>query len=307
MNPATRISAVIITCDDAEVLEPCLASVASWIDEIVVLDMHSTDATLDIARRYTDRVYAHDRLPYCEPARNAAMARATSDWVLILDPDERILPPLAAELRRIADTDAYDVVDIPRMQVVFGRMLTSRGAHDGSHPRLLRKGVAAWPETIHDRPSFTGLRRHDLAAVDGWQQRQVYMLHDTWRSPHQVLAKLARYVPEDARRRLQRGERFSFAGMAGAALHEFRLRFVVGRGYQDGVPGFLHASLFAVQELGVHAEMWQQQDRPDAEDAAVQAWGRRLERSHRGLATVWRPASRAVRRSRQVLDGLRRP
>jgi glycosyltransferase involved in cell wall biosynthesis len=303
---APTISAVVITCDDAEVLEPCLASLAPWVDEIVVLDMHSTDATRDIAQRYTGNVHMHDRLPYCEPARNAAIAHATSEWVLIVDPDERILPPLATELRRIAAEDGCDVVDIPRLQVAFGRVLMAPGTQDGAHPRFMRRSVASWPEEIHATPALEGLRRHDISALPDWRERELAMLHDTWRSPHQVLAKLARYVPLDAQRRLERGERFTFPGMTAAVLQQFRYRFVIGRAYEDGVAGFLHASLFAVQELGVYAEMWQQQGRPAAEDRGVVAWGRRMERSHRGLVTVWRPAKHAVRRTRGVLHGLRR-
>ncbi|HXA27465.1 MAG TPA: glycosyltransferase family 2 protein [Candidatus Angelobacter sp.] len=298
------VTAVLITCDDAEVLEPCLASVASWVDEIVVLDMHSSDGSRDIAARHGARVELHPRLDYCEPARNAAIALASSDWVLVLDPDERIMEPLAVELQRIVREDAYDVVDIPRLQMAFGRVLTSPGAQDGSHPRFFRRGVADWPVTIHERPAFTGLRRLELLGVDGWQEKGLAMVHDTWRSPHQVLAKIARYVPQDARRRLDRGEDFSFPAMAGAAFQEFRERFVVGRGYQDGVAGFLHATLFTVQSLGVHAEMWSQQGRPAQEDASVATWGRRLERSNRGIDGVVQPARRVVRRTRRVLRRL---
>jgi glycosyltransferase involved in cell wall biosynthesis len=304
MSTPGSISAVLITCDDAEIVEPCLASLASWVDEIVVLDMHSTDSTREIVQRYTPNVHLHDRLPYCEPARNAAIARATSEWVLVVDSDERILPPLADELRRIAASGLHDAVDIPFLQMAFGRVLTSPGGQDGAHPRFFRRGAATWPATIHEVPDFSGLRRLDLSALPDWRERGFAMLHDTWRSPHQVLAKLARYAPQDAERRLERGDRFTFPGMAAAVLQEFRYRFVIGRAYEDGVAGFLHASLFAVQELGVHAEMWQKQGSRPAEDAAVVAWGRRMERSHRGLVTVWRPAKRAVRRTRGVLHGL---
>lgn len=297
MNARATVSAVVITCDDAEVLQPCLDSVAGWVDEIVVLDMHSTDESRAIAERHGARVELHPRLAYCEPARNAAIALATSDWVLVLDPDERITAPLASVLQRIAAEGEFDVVDIPRIQVAFGRPLTAPGARDGSHPRFFRRGATTWPTTIHDLPSCTGLRRTGVDAEGA------VMLHDTWRSPHQVLAKLARYVPEDARRRRERGERFSFGGMVAATAQELRYRLVIGRAYEDGVAGFVNASLFAVERFCVHAEMWHQDGASRDEDQAVLTWGRRVERSHRGVAAVWRPAKRAVRRTRGLLRG----
>src|SRR5690242_130491 len=56
------LSAVIVTCDDADVIEPCLRSIAGWVDEIVVVDMHSADGTREIVQRYTNRLLDHERL-----------------------------------------------------------------------------------------------------------------------------------------------------------------------------------------------------------------------------------------------------
>jgi glycosyltransferase involved in cell wall biosynthesis len=275
MTDPCGISAVIITCEDEDVLEPCLASIAGWVDEIVVVDMHSTDGTRSIAARYGARLSDHERLPYAEPARDFAMSQATQPWLLLLDPDERVLWPLAQRLREVAREDVWDVVDLPFIQVAFGRALSAPGTQDGTHARFFRRGVTTWPVEIHVMPAFDGLRRLDLSADADWRTLDLAVLHDTWRSPHQVLEKLARYVPKDAERRLARGDVFTFPGAVKAVIGEFHDRFVRGRAYEDGVAGFLHASLFAVMELGVHAEMWQQQGQPPGEDAAVVRWGRR--------------------------------
>jgi glycosyltransferase involved in cell wall biosynthesis len=275
MTEPSGISAVIITCEDEDVLEPCLVSVADWVDEIIVVDMHSTDGTRSIAARYGARLVDHDRLPYAEPVRNFAMEQAIHPWLLVLDPDERVLWPLAQRLREVAREDAWDVVDLPFIQAAFGRALSAPGTQDGAHPRFIRRGVATWPAEIHMMPTFHGLRRLDLSADGDWRKLDLAVLHDTWRSPHQVLEKLARYVPKDAERRLARGDTFTFQGMVQAVIGEFHDRFVRGRAYEDGMAGFLHATLFAVMEFGVHAEMWQQQGRPPGQDLAVMKWGHR--------------------------------
>lgn len=86
-RPEPTISAVLIVKDEEEYLARCLDSV-TWVDEIVVYDTGSTDRTVAIAREFTDTVvegYWNDDFG---AARNRALARATSDWVLIVDADE---------------------------------------------------------------------------------------------------------------------------------------------------------------------------------------------------------------------------
>ena len=298
MSEASGITAVIISCEDAEVIDPCLASVAGWVDEIVVVDMNSGDGTRDIAARYGARVVDHERLPFVEPVRTFAMTQATRPWVLLLDPDERVGRSLVARLRAVVGEDAWDVVDIPFIQIVFGRRLTAPGGQDGPHPRLLRRDRATWPAPIHEHPVFPGLRRLDLSAEPRWRERDLAIFHETWRSPHQVFEKLARYIPKDAERRLARGETFSFSGLVRGVAQVFELRLIRGRSWEDGMAGLLHTSLFAVMELGAQAEMWQQQGHPPGPDAAVRRWGR--------CTAPLRYLGSAVRQVRKVSRRLRR-
>jgi len=296
----TRISAVVITCNDADVLEPCLESVASWVDELVVVDMHSDDGSRELALKYGAALHDHERIPFVEPARNHAMSLASCEWVLVVDPDERIQPGLADEVRRLARGDRWDVVLLPRVQFAFGRRLDSPGGQDGAQPRFFRRGVVRWPEQIHAHPDLSGLRCLDLSRTMDWKARNAAILHETWRSPHQVLEKLARYVPRDAERRLARGDRFSFSAMRHAMYSQFRKGFVEGRACEDGLPGFLYAALFVVQELAVYGEMWEQQGRPAEPDEEVKRWSRHFATARRGLAPV-RLVTRAARKARRTL------
>ena len=87
------LSVILITKNEAELVGQCLASV-QWADEIVVLDSGSTDATVEICRRYTDKVLVTD-WPGFGPQKNRALELATGDWVLSIDADEELTPELA--------------------------------------------------------------------------------------------------------------------------------------------------------------------------------------------------------------------
>src|SRR5512147_518634 len=82
-----RLSVYIIAFNEADKIEPALKSV-TWADEIVVADSFSTDRTVEIARRYTDRVL---QVPFegFGKLRNDVLAQLTGDWVFSLDADER--------------------------------------------------------------------------------------------------------------------------------------------------------------------------------------------------------------------------
>ena len=84
------LSATIIVRDQATHLDSCLASLRELVDEIVVVDTGSNDASVAVAQRY-DAVVAHE--PWANDfsqARNRALGLASSDWVLYIDADERL-------------------------------------------------------------------------------------------------------------------------------------------------------------------------------------------------------------------------
>ena len=85
-----KLSVTVITKNEAADIGDALASVA-WADEIVVVDSHSTDETVAIARQYTDRVVVRDWPGYVEQ-KNYAASLASHDWILSLDADERVTP-----------------------------------------------------------------------------------------------------------------------------------------------------------------------------------------------------------------------
>lgn len=54
MEQKTTISALIVTYNAERFIHGCLESVKGWVDEIIVVDMFSSNRTIEIARKYTD-------------------------------------------------------------------------------------------------------------------------------------------------------------------------------------------------------------------------------------------------------------
>ncbi len=167
-----RISLCLIAKDEEQLLPGCLASVEGAVDEIVLVDTGSTDRTREIARAAGARVFEQPWREDFSAPRNEAARRATGDWILQLDADERLAPGAAAILRAAVIGAVWDVGLLPlhnaerlgaRLEdVVAG---TARRGTPILLPRLLRNaGGLAWEGVIHEEVDAWLLRRGGKAA-----------------------------------------------------------------------------------------------------------------------------------------------
>lgn len=85
-----RISLCMIVKNEEGNIRRCLQSVAGVVDEIIVVDTGSTDATPEIAREMGAKVYSYDWNENFSDARNASIQRATGEWIFFLDADEEL-------------------------------------------------------------------------------------------------------------------------------------------------------------------------------------------------------------------------
>lgn len=120
-----KLSVCITTFNNERTLGVCLASV-KWADEIVVLDSFSSDKTVEIARDYHCRVIQHSFMGYGKQ-KQMALDAASHRWVLLLDADEALSPPLQGEVRALMHAGpTADGYEIARQEQLFWRMISVR-------------------------------------------------------------------------------------------------------------------------------------------------------------------------------------
>jgi len=252
--PGVQISAVINTLDEEHNLPFALRSVKTWADEIIVVDMHSTDRTVEIARNFGAKVYFHDPMGYADPARAYAISQATGDWILILDADEVIPEPLSRKLVEIARgaTDV-DAVKISWINYLLGAPLwhTGWGPHQDKHVRFFKRGLVNSSATIHDflKP-VSGARIFEIPYQEGCA-----IVHFNYVDISQFIEKLNRYTTIEAQQAMERGERAgSFQSLLKAAK-EFLSRYFKAQGYRDGWRGFYLSALMCFYRIVVAAKL----------------------------------------------------
>ena len=236
---------VIVLCYNVEKsIEACLKSVV-WADEILVVDSFSTDRTLEIARRYTDRILQHEYINYATQM-NWTIPQATYDWVLILDSDERLSPELADEIQDLLmrgfDKDGYL---IRRENNLFGERVRFSGWGNEKVSRLFRREIGRYQEKrVHAKVELkdSGVLKNPL-------------IHDSVDSIEGWLSKINRYSTWKAQDKYEKRVPMPILQMIFRPPFRFFKDFVFRLGILDGWRGFLIASMSAYAELSMTAKL----------------------------------------------------
>lgn len=264
-----KLSAVINTRNEAANIIRCLHSVVAHVDEVVVVDMESRDGTAALARKYTKRIYRHKYLGYVEPARNFAIAKASGDWVLVIDADEILPESLGLRLRQLIE-GKYNFYRIPRKNLIFGRWIQHSGWWPDYQIRLFKKDSVVWNDEIHSIPITYG-EGIDLPALP-----QEALMHFNYTGIDQYIERLMRYTSVEALQLVKENIPFNWKNIFHKPAHEFLTRFFVWEGYKDGLHGLVLSILQSFSMLVVQLKHWEQhkfitQDNPEFLDETVTA------------------------------------
>ncbi len=242
-----RISAIIHTLNEELNIGNALRSVASWVDEIIVVDMYSQDRTVEIARSFGATVYFFEKQGSADPARNFSREKAAGDWIMALDADEIVPIELSQELVRIAEEDRADICLTPRVNYFGGFPLlhTGWGPDQDRYDRFYRKGALEYSPNIH-----TGVRRKEGSRVLALPYRPgLAIIHFNYLNVSHCIEKLDRYTDIEAAQALQAGESMRAADLLIRPLREFVGRYFRRQGFRDGWPGLYYSFLMAFYRL----------------------------------------------------------
>ncbi|HEY5601611.1 MAG TPA: glycosyltransferase family 2 protein [Gammaproteobacteria bacterium] len=229
-----KISACIISYNEEKKIEACLRSLQGIADEIIVVDSLSTDATLAIAKKYTDRIYEQKFLGHVEQ-KNLAVSKAGHDWILSLDCDERLSEELKASILNIKNNlDEFDAYKMPRKTFYVYRWLNHCWYPD-KKVRLFNKHKARWG----------GINPHDKVIVSTWKIKELKgdILHYSFDSISAHLQTLDKFTEIGAQEIIKRGTKVSLLSPWTHASWMFLRMYVFRRGFLDGFAGLVASVL----------------------------------------------------------------
>ena len=242
------VTAMIGSHNEASLLERCLPSVA-FCDEVIVIDIDSHDRTAAVAEAHDARVLRHAWVPIAERARLELVGEAKHDWLLFLDPDEKLPPALAEQIVDLVPSLEADVgvVVCPWQFHFAGRPL--RGTVWGGITRkrtLALRGGADLRPTVHSGTRLLpGYRIHEIP-FSGDNAIAHY-----WATGYRALiAKHWRYLKLEGRDRYDQGMITGYRDILRTPWPAFYDSFVTRDGYRDGVTGFALSLVWSAYATG---------------------------------------------------------
>ena len=243
----TPVSVIVITRNEEGNIAECLESVR-WADEVVLVDAKSSDRTVEIARRYTERIFIEQWKGFAE-AKTFAVAHARNDWILWLDADERVTPELAGEVTRLMQTPPpVAAFSMARRAYFLGRWIRHSGWYPGRVVRLFRK----------DRAAFSSAAVHEGLEVQGEVGNCGNdLLHFTDPNLFHYMAKFNRYTTLASGELFKSGVRFRAIDLIVRPPWLFFKMYFLRLGYLDGMPGLLLALLSSAYVFSKYAKLWE--------------------------------------------------
>ncbi len=250
------LSVIIHTKNSAKTLKKCLESVL-FADEIIIMDMKSSDETLKVAKKYDVRFFTTKDVGYVEPARNEAISKAKGDWVFILDADEEMAPKLQELISqlsldnwKIGEPVAYKIA---RKNIIWGKWMEHTGWWPDHQLRLFVKGKVEWKDEIHSEPKVSGEVKNLPA------DPSLAILHHNYTSVSDFISRLDRYSSIQAKE-ASKSTTLSQTKVVEVFFDEFFRRTFQWNGIKDGTHGLALSMMQSMSELIKDLKVWEQQD-----------------------------------------------
>jgi len=234
-----KISACIISYNEENKIEDCLKSLDGLVDEIIIVDSLSTDKTIEIAKKYTDKIYHQKFLGHIEQ-KNLAVEKANYDWILSLDCDERLTDELKASILKIKDNIEYaDAYRMARKTFYVYRWLNYCWYPDFK-VRLFNCNTAKWGGTNpHDRIEVSG---DNIVTLKGDMQ------HFSFDSISEHIKTIDSFTEIGAQQLIKKGKSVSLVSPWTHGLWTFLKLYIFKKGFMDGYAGLVVSVL-----SGMHA------------------------------------------------------
>lgn len=245
-----KISAIIIAKDEEEMIVDCLDSV-SFCDEIVVVDGGSSDKTPEIAKRIDKvKVFIH-KTPDFSELRNFGLEKASGDWVLYIDADERVSNDLIDDIKLKIASDREDIsgYKVKRKNYYMG----FESPKTETLERFFKKeNLKKWNGRLHESPLFEG----NLGNLNG------FLLHYTHRSLNAMLSKTIVWSDVEADLRFKAGHpRMSWWRFPRVMVTSFVNSYFFQKSWKMGTAGLVESIYQSFSSFITYAKLWELQQK----------------------------------------------
>jgi glycosyltransferase involved in cell wall biosynthesis len=254
------VACVVITKNEEANIQDCLMS-AQWANELIVVDAESRDKTVELARACGAKVSVRP-WPGFGLQKNFGMAQASSDWILILDADERVTEELRGEVKTCLagwGPGAPVAYRVPRRNFFYGAWVRGGGVYPDYQVRLFRRGIAQYNDVaVHENLIVDG----EIGTLAG------HLDHYTERRIQDHFKKFGLYTTLAAQEKSKTVRTVGWTDLVFRPLVVWVKTYVLKQGYRDGVRGLIICVFASMYTFVKYAKLWdatrQAASHPDA-------------------------------------------
>jgi glycosyltransferase involved in cell wall biosynthesis len=242
-----KISVIIITKNEEENIAECLKSVV-WADEIIVVDSESEDRTIEIAKKFTGKIFSKKWEGFANQKRYA-LGLVSNELVLNLDADERVSDKLKDEIEKMDfSSEGYF---IPRENYFLNKKITTCGWEKDFQLRLFRKSKVKVTEKLI----------HEGFVVDGKTDYLKYpLIHYTFTSIEKSFSKINNYSTLQALEVYSTRKKVTGSTIISHGLSAFLRYYFSLKGYKDGIHGLMISLFNSITTLLTYMKIWEYQN-----------------------------------------------
>lgn len=238
------ISAVVLTKNEEKNLPQCLESI-KWCDEILVIDDNSTDKTVEIAKKFSAKVFTRSLNDNFAQQRNFGLQKAKEDWILFVDADEVIPPDLKEEIIVAVKNKTMFGYYLKRQEFFNGKAL-KHGETTHYLLRLGRKGKGKWQREVHEIWKIKG-------EIGKLKNPLFHYSHPTL---SEFIEHINRFSTLHAQLLLKEGVKPSLWRIIANPLAKFIQNYLFRLGFLDGTPGIIVALMMSFHSFLARAKLY---------------------------------------------------
>lgn len=253
-----KISGIVITKNSENLIADCLDSLF-FCDEIVIVDGKSEDRTREIAEKMGAKVFIHNFQDFSE-ARNFGLEKATGEWVIYVDSDERVTKELASSIKykvlgiplhsEASENNNFSAFKIKRKNFYFGN-------HEWPYiehlERLFKKdNLEGWHGKLHESPRIKG----EIGELDG------YLFHYTHRDLSSMVKKTIEWSKIEAELRYKNGHpKMTWWRFPRVMITAFLDSYIRQGGWKIGAVGLIESMYQSFSIFVTYARLWELQQK----------------------------------------------
>jgi glycosyltransferase involved in cell wall biosynthesis len=227
---------VVLARNEAANIVECLTALKTHVEELILIDMESSDGTVELARPLVDQVLTHPLVPNFDAARNDAIPAAKYDWLWFVDADERVSPQVGQVVRQLVaeQGDKFEAILIPFKSYFCGQWMRYCGWWPGyTMPRVLKRGHFRFSERLHGGVELQGRQIRLPPDPD------LGIEHYSYRSIEHYLEKLNRYTSTEAAQLASQGAQWDWREALREMIRDLWMYYEYNPGQLDGERGWI--------------------------------------------------------------------